>query len=59
MLKSSEVEEESSRRPPFITDIQSLGGASKIFVRQPNDGFVDLHDFVFGDGKNLASLKLH
>ena len=26
---------------------------------KPNDGFVDLHDFVFGDGENLASLKLH
>ncbi len=25
---------------------------------RPNDGFVDLHDFVFGDGENLASLKL-
>ena len=26
---------------------------------KPNDGFVDLHDFVFDDGENLASLKLH
>ena len=26
---------------------------------KPNDGFVDLYDFVFGDGENLASLKLH
>ena len=26
---------------------------------KPNDGFVDLHDFVFGNGENLASLKLH
>ena len=26
---------------------------------KPNDSFVDLHDFVFGDGENLASLKLH
>ncbi|HKM69679.1 MAG TPA: alpha/beta fold hydrolase [Stellaceae bacterium] len=26
---------------------------------EPNDAFVDLHDFVFGDGENLASLKLH
>src|SRR5271155_5610202 len=26
---------------------------------KPNDGFVELHDFVFGDGQNLASLKLH
>ena len=26
---------------------------------KPNDAFVDLHDFVFGDGGNLASLKLH
>jgi homoserine O-acetyltransferase/O-succinyltransferase len=26
---------------------------------EPNDGFVDLHGFVFGDGGSLASLKLH
>jgi homoserine O-acetyltransferase len=26
---------------------------------KPNDGFVELHDFVFGDGGNVASLKLH
>jgi homoserine O-acetyltransferase/O-succinyltransferase len=26
---------------------------------KPNDGFVELHDFVFGDGENLASLNLH
>ena len=26
---------------------------------KPNDAFVDLQDFVFGDGENLASLKLH
>jgi homoserine O-acetyltransferase len=26
---------------------------------KPNDAFVDLHDFVFGDGENRASLKLH
>ena len=26
---------------------------------KPNDAFVDVHDFVFGDGENLASLKLH
>jgi hypothetical protein len=26
---------------------------------QPNDAFVDVHDFVFGDGERLASLKLH
>jgi homoserine O-acetyltransferase/O-succinyltransferase len=26
---------------------------------KPNDVFVDVHDFVFGDGENLASLKLH
>jgi homoserine O-acetyltransferase len=25
----------------------------------PNDAFVDIHDFVFGDGEGLASLKLH
>jgi homoserine acetyltransferase len=25
----------------------------------PNDAFVELHDFVFGDGETLASLKLH
>ncbi|MGB6938059.1 MAG: hypothetical protein WBE14_15495 [Xanthobacteraceae bacterium] len=26
---------------------------------KPNDAFVDVHDFVFGDGENPASLKLH
>jgi homoserine O-acetyltransferase/O-succinyltransferase len=26
---------------------------------EPNDAFIELHDFVFGDGKTLASLKLH
>jgi homoserine O-acetyltransferase/O-succinyltransferase len=26
---------------------------------KPNDAFVDVHDFVFGDGESLASLKLH
>src|SRR6202522_445095 len=26
---------------------------------KPNDAFVELHDFVFGDGQNLASLRLH
>ena len=26
---------------------------------KPNDAFVELQDFVFGDGETLASLKLH
>jgi homoserine O-acetyltransferase/O-succinyltransferase len=26
---------------------------------EPNDAFVELHDFVFGNGETLASLKLH
>jgi homoserine O-acetyltransferase/O-succinyltransferase len=26
---------------------------------EPNDAFVDIHDFVFDDGESLASLKLH
>lgn len=26
---------------------------------EPDDGFIELHDFVFGDGGNLASLKQH
>ena len=26
---------------------------------KPNDCFVNLHDFVFGDGAKLALLKLH
>jgi hypothetical protein len=26
---------------------------------KPDDAFVDVHDFVFGDGEILASLKLH
>ena len=25
----------------------------------PGDGIVDVHDFTFGDGTNLSSLKLH
>jgi homoserine O-acetyltransferase/O-succinyltransferase len=26
---------------------------------KPNDSFVNVHDFVLGDGESLASLKLH
>jgi hypothetical protein len=26
---------------------------------KPNDAFVELHDFLFGNGETLASLKLH
>ena len=26
---------------------------------KPNGAFVNVHDFVFGDGESLASLKLH
>jgi hypothetical protein len=26
---------------------------------EPDDAFVELHDFVFDDGETLASLKLH
>jgi homoserine O-acetyltransferase len=26
---------------------------------KPNDAFVDIHDFAFGDGENRVSLKLH
>ena len=26
---------------------------------EPNDAFVEFHDFVFGNGGALASLKLH
>jgi hypothetical protein len=26
---------------------------------EPNDAFVEIHDFVFGDGESLVSLKLH
>ena len=39
------------------TELQSAQSANS--QPKPNDGFVDLHDFVFGDGQNLASLKLH
>jgi homoserine O-acetyltransferase len=38
--------------PPVVT--QTVDAQPK-----PNDAFVDLHDFVFGDGETLASLKLH
>jgi homoserine O-acetyltransferase len=26
---------------------------------KPDDSFIDVHDFLFGDGESLASLKLH
>ena len=26
---------------------------------KPNDAFVDVHDFVFGNGETLASIRLH
>jgi len=42
---------------PFRTELHSAQSANS--QPKPNDGFVDLHDFVFGDGENLASLKLH
>jgi homoserine O-acetyltransferase/O-succinyltransferase len=39
------------------TELRSTQSATS--QPKPNDGFVELHDFVFGDGQNLASLKLH
>src|ERR1700691_493662 len=39
------------------TELQSAQSADS--QPKPNDGYVDLNDFVFGDGENLASLKLH
>jgi hypothetical protein len=42
----------SSKRPP---NCASWANSRP----KPNDAFVELHDFVFGDGETLASLKLH
>jgi homoserine O-acetyltransferase/O-succinyltransferase len=39
------------------TELHSAQAASSQF--KPNDDFVELHDFVFGSGETLASLKLH
>jgi hypothetical protein len=39
------------------TELHSAPSADSL--PRPNDGVVDLHDFVFGDGKSLSSLKLH
>jgi homoserine O-acetyltransferase/O-succinyltransferase len=48
------------------TEVISASGRSELQSAQsansqpkPDAGFVDLHDFVFGDGEILASLKLH
>jgi homoserine O-acetyltransferase len=51
-MSKTEVISASSRTEPHST--QSANSQPK-----PNDDFVDLHDFVFGNGENLASLKLH
>jgi homoserine O-acetyltransferase/O-succinyltransferase len=39
------------------TELHSAQAAN--WQPKPNEGFVDLHDVVFDDGENLASLKLH
>src|SRR5271154_4104637 len=39
------------------TELHSVQAASS--QPKPNDAFVDLRDFVFGNGETLASLKLH
>ena len=39
------------------TELHSVPAAAS--HPKPNDGFVDLSDFVFGNGETLASLKLH
>src|ERR1700728_3842939 len=43
--------------PSLRTEPRSAQTASS--QPKPNDAFVELRDFVFGDGENLASLKLH
>src|ERR1700677_2064367 len=50
----SKTEVISASRRAELHSTQSANSQPK-----PNDSFVDLHDFVFGDGENLASLKLH
>jgi len=37
------------------TELHSPGALNS--QPKPNDAFVDVHDFVFGDGENLASLS--
>jgi len=39
------------------TELHSVQAASS--QPKPNDAFVDLRDFIFGNGETLASLKLH
>jgi len=50
----SKTEVISASRRAELHSTQSANSQPK-----PNDDFVDLHDFVFGNGENLASLKLH
>jgi homoserine O-acetyltransferase/O-succinyltransferase len=42
---------------PLCTEPRSSHAANS--QPKPNDAFVELHDFVFGNGETLASLKLH
>ena len=44
----------SSSRRNALHSAEAAGSQPK-----PNDAFVELHDFVFGNGETLASLKLH
>jgi homoserine O-acetyltransferase/O-succinyltransferase len=41
----------------LCTELHSAQAANS--QPKPNDAFVDLHDFVFGDGEHRTSLKLH
>jgi homoserine acetyltransferase len=51
MVKTEVISASLSTEPRAA---QSAGSQPK-----PNDAFVELHDFVFGNGETLASLKLH
>ena len=45
--------------PAVVTPRVGTEAANSQSKSKPNDAFVDVHDFVFGDGESLASLKLH
>ena len=44
---------------PAAAVAQPVGTDAANSRPKPNDAFVDIHDFVFGDGEKLPSLKLH
>src|ERR1700733_9959884 len=45
--------------PAVVTPRVGTEAANSQSKSKPNEAFVDVPDFVFGDGESLASLKLH